>query len=964
MTSLIRRLCMLIAVFTAFLSVASGPAASASVKILSFAAQPSTAQAGAHPDFSVQFSLSTRQTDLDPCDCKDAQDITAHLPTGLIGNPHATPQCNIAQFASDHCSVDSQVGIVVASFAEIQGADPHHGSVFFAPLFNLVPPPSEPGLLGFKSGAFDTPTFEVVSARTNSDYGLDVQTPSIEHFAPLDAFRQLTWGVPADPIHDYLRFGFGQPPQLALGVLGIHYDPLCDKEGNLSTEDPNTVFQLCPINALPPRPVGVEPGGPGGPVSSESPTTPFLQNPTTCGESSLATSLEVLSYDGGTSRADSSWPATTDCAQLSFNPSQAIAPTTEAADSPSGAEFRLDVPQFESPSVPSPSELRAATVTLPAGFALAPNVRNGKTTCTGAEARFGTTEEAQCPENAKLGTISVDTPVLPGPLNGSVYLGEPQPGNRYRIFLVFDGFGVHVKLPGTVTPDPQTGQIVITFVDLPQAPFETFNMHVFGSERGPLATPTQCGKYEVSSIFTPWDASLPAITSRQFFTVDAGPNGKPCPGPARPFSPGFQAASVASSAAAHTSFAINLTRNDGDQNLVGLTVRTPPGFSATLKGVPYCSQAALTQLANPLYSGLAELASPACPASQIGTVTAGVGAGSHPLYLPGRVYLAGPYKGAPLSLEVVIPAVSGPYDLGDVAVRAALRVDPTTAQVTTVSDPFPQIVGGIPVRTRQILVNLNRPNFALNPTNCEPFSVDAQLSGDQGALASLASHFQVASCASLGFAPKLLLRFTGSTRRTGDPALTATLDNPAGSGYANLSSTQVTLPPTELIDNAHIQAPCTLKLFAQQACPPRTVIGFAKAETPLLNDPLEGPVFLRNGTHRLPDIAAALHGQIGEIDLVGHVDSVNSRLRATFDTIPDAPVSHFSLHLYGARKGLIENTEELCTHPALATVTLRAQNGKAIKRDSRLRLPCSPTHHKSKRANLSRVERTDLEGGR
>jgi hypothetical protein len=959
-----------------FVVVAMGllvPAADASVTIKSFNAAPSTSQAGAHPDFSFEFELTTRQSEPTPCSCNDAKDVIAHLPAGLIGNPHAAPQCDIAQFATELCPVDSQLGVaeVIVGIGLGEGG----GGQFVTPVYNLVPPPEQPALLGFKSGAEDSPTFEDVSARTDSDYGLDVKAVSIEHFFPLAAFRQITWGVPAAPVHDFLRFSFGQFPITYASIGGSVPTEFCSAEAERSTPDPATVFQLCSLSttgAIDPGAVGELPPArnfgpppPGHPISSNSPLTPFLQNPTTCGDASLISTMDVLAWDRGETHAESPWPPTTGCATLTFNPSQAIAPTTEAADSPSGAEFRLTVPQFESSSVPSPSELRAAVVTLPEGFSFAPNVTNGKQTCSDAQARFGTTLEAQCPENSKIGTISVETPVLPGLLPGAVYLGEPKPGNRFRLILAFDGFGVHVKLPGTATPDPQTGRIVLSFQNLPQAPFAYFNAHFFGSERGSLDTPTQCGTYEVASVFTPWDSALLPETSRQFFTIAEGPDGRPCPNGPRPFAPGFQAASSANTASAHTSFSLNLTRNDGDQNLAALNVTTPPGFAATLKGLSYCPESAIAAAALQSHSGLIEQAAPSCPSSSyVGELVAAAGPGTHPLYLPGKAYLAGPYKGAPLSFVFITPAVSGGYDLGNVLVRAALRVNPETAQVTAVSDPLPQIFEGIPLRLRQVMVDLNRPGFALNPTNCEPLALIAQVFGDEGALSTAKQHFQVANCASLGFAPKLALRFTGSTKRTGDPALTATLDNPAGSGYANLSSTQVTLPPTELIDNAHIQAPCTLKLFAQEACPPSTVIGFARAETPLLNDPLEGPVYLRNGTHRLPDIAAALHGQIGEIDLVGHVDSVHSRLRATFDTIPDAPVSHFTLHLYGAKKGLIENTENLCAHPALAAVALRAQSGKAIKRDSRLRLPCSHTHHKSKRANLSRVERADRGGGR
>jgi len=944
------------------------PVAQASVTIKSFNAIPSTTQAGGHPDFSVEFALTSHDSEPTPCSCDDAKDVTVHLPAGLIGNPHATPQCGIAEFAAELCPSDSQVGVVEVGVGIHPGEESY--GLFDAPLYNLIPPPEQPGLLGFKSGLYDSPTFEDVSARTNGDYGLDVKAVAIEHFFPLMKFRQVTWGVPAAPVHDYLRFGFGQSPI----TYGYANTELCDQSGEVSTADPTTVYQLCSLNStgahLPGAVGEISPfrslgkPGPGHPVSSNSPLAPFLQNPTTCGLSSLLSTIDVLAYDRGETHAESPWPSTTACDQLGFNPSQAISPTTEAADSPSGAEFRLTVPQFESPSDPSPSELRAADVTLPAGFSLAPNVTNGKDTCSEAQAKMGayaSTEEGHCPEDSKIGTISVDTPVLPGPLFGAAYLGEPKPGNRFRMFLVFDGFGVHIKLPGTITPEPVTGRIHIDFENLPQAPFETFNLHVFGSERGPLDTPTQCGSYEVTSAFTPWDSALAPVTSRQFFNVTEGPGATSCPNGPRPFHPTLQTASTANSAAAHTDFWLNLKREDGEQSLGSLKITTPPGFAATLRGLTYCPDAAIAAAALESHTGLAEQASPSCPASShVGELIAAAGPGPHPLYLPGKVYLAGPYQGAPLSFVFITPAVSGGYDLGNVVVREALHINPETAQVTAGGAQLPQIFQGIPLRLRQIFINLNRPDFALNPTNCNPLEVRAEVSGSEGATSTSSQHFQVANCASLRFNPTLSLRLYGATKRLGNPALTATLAYPGGSDFANLSSTEVVLPPTELVDNAHIQAPCTLKQFAQKACPPSTMIGFAKAETPLLEKPLEGPVYLRNGFHKLPDIVAALNGQIGEIDLVGHVDSVHARLRARFETVPDAPVSRFTLHLYGGRKGLTENTEDLCSTPQIAAVTLDAQNGKSIAGNQRVQLPCRPKHHK--RAHLARARRT--RGGR
>ncbi len=947
----------------------SVPVAQADTQIESFQSLPSFAQAGGHPNILTVFTLSSHQAIPTACACNDARDVTAHLPAGLIGNPHATPQCDIAQFSSEECPVDSQVGVAYFGVSALEGFGAFENQDFLSPVYNMVPPPTQPALLAFKSGGiFDTPTFENVSARTDSDYGLDVAANSIEHFAPLTGFEQLTWGVPADPANDNFRFGFGQQAKSLISLLGSHTPAFCDAEGHQSTLDPATILRFCPISggsnweAVGEFSESFASGenGPGYPVPSNSPPVPFIQNPTTC-ETPFLTDLEVLSYDGGITNATAPWPATTGCNRLTFNPSQAIEPTTHAADSPSGAEFRLTVPQYESPSVPSPSELKAAVVTFPSGFSLAPNVTNGKTTCTEAQAKMGayaSTEEGHCPEDAKIGTISVDTPVLPGPLNGAAYLGEPKPGNRFRIFLVFDGFGVHVKIPGTVTPDPVSGQIHISFQNLPQAPFESFNMHIFGAERGPLDTPTQCGTYEVTSEWTPWDSALSNQTSRQFFAIDEGPGGSPCPGGPRPFHPSLQAAATANSAGRHTDFWLDLRRQDGDQNLSGLTLTTPPGFAATLKGLTYCPDASIAAAALESHLGTQEQAAPSCPASSyVGELTAGGGPGSHPLYLPGKAYLAGPYKGAPLSFVFITPAVSAGYDLGNVLIRAAVHIDPETAQVTTVSDPLPQVFQGIPLRLRQVFVDLNRPGFALNPTDCDPSAVSARLLGDEGATSNLSTHFQVASCASLPFAPKLALRLTGSTKQAGNPALTAILT--ARPGEANISRTQVILPSAELIDNAHINTICTRVQFAEgntpgEKCPPGSILGFARAETPLLSNPLEGPIYLRStGRASLPDIVAALNGQI-DIVLDGHVDSVHGRLRTTFQTVPDAPVTKFTLHLDGGHKGLLENSPELCAHAQHFTAAITGQNGKAINRSPLLSTSCRKKHRRKARAHHKR----------
>ncbi len=298
---------------------------------------------------------------------------------------------------------------------------------------------------------------------------------------------------------------------------------------------------------------------------------------------------------------------------------------------------------------------------------------------------------------------------------------------------------------------------------------------------------------------------------------------------------------------------------------------------------------------------------------------------------------------------MITPAVSGPYDLGNVLVRVALHVNPETAQITAVSDPLPKILQGIPLRLRSIRIDLNRPNFSLNPTNCDPFSVATEVFGEEGAVAKPSAHFQVANCRVLPFAPKLTMGFSGSTKHAGSPALHTTLT--ANPGEANIAKVQATLPHSEFLDNAHIQSPCSRVQYAAQQCPSDSVIGFAKAETPLLEKPLEGPVYLRSGgnNRKLPDIVAALNGQI-DIALVGHVESVPGRLRTTFSTVPDAPISKFTLSLDGGNKGLLENGTNLCAQTLRASVDIGGQNGKTANQSPVLQAPC-PRKRKGHKKN-------------
>jgi hypothetical protein len=861
--------------------------------INSFGMSLSNTQAGGHPDWTIEGAWEERNSEPGGgCACSDVKELIFSAQTGMIGNPHAVPRCTLLQFGQHQCPSESQIGIVMP---EITIPLP-----FQQPLYNMEPHPEQPGLVAFETPLLNTPIFIDLSGRTESDYGLDITTSGIFHPIPLKGVKVYVWGVPGIPVHDTSRL-----PTPQGGILCISHYP--------------------------------EPCGPG--VEFHGPVEPLLQSPTTCGVP-LNGGINLRYYDFQVFHAETPVPEMTGCDQLSFDPSLSATPTTTQADTPSGIDIDAAVPQTQSPTTPTASQIRSLTVTLPQGFSVNPSAADGKSSCADVQGAFGTRGPAHCPEESKIGTLTVDSSALPGPIDGAIYLGEPLPEDKYRIFLVADGYSTHVKLAGSVHLDSKTGQVVTIFNDLPQTPFSRFTMHFFGAERGLLATPERCGTYPVKSEFVPWDSALATHTFISYFNIDSGPNGTPCPSGARPFHPAVKSGMADNTAGVHSTFALQVIRPDGDQSLAGLRVLAPRGFSAKLAGVPYCPEAALARISAPGYSGLAEQGAPACPAaSQVGTVMTEAGAGSRPLHVPGKVFLAGPYKGAPLSVVVVVPAVSGPYDLGTVAVRAAITVSPTNARVSTVSDEIPQILEGVPLRVREFEVKFDRPNFALNPTNCEPSSVDSEVLGIEGAAASLSNRFQVANCADLPYEPKLDLKLSGGVRRRGHPAIHATFT--AKPGEANTREVAVALPKGEILDNAHIGNVCTRVQFAANTCPASSILGFAEASTPLLDAPLKGNAYLRSSSNPLPDIAIDLEGQVN-FELVGRVDTAgNGALRTTFEA-PDVPVSRLILDLAGGSKGLVQNSNSLCGARKAASTKMVGQNGTLISTKNRLRVSCGP----------------------
>jgi hypothetical protein len=588
------------------------------------------------------------------------------------------------------------------------------------------------------------------------------------------------------------------------------------------------------------------------------------------------------------------------------------------------------------------------------------------TTEAGPAAQF-TPDPADCPDASKLGTVTIKSPaVIDHPLEGDVYLATPHQNPFNSLLAIYitvndPKSGVVVKLPGLIEADPKTGQLTATVTEAPQLPFEDLELSFFKGAGAPLKTGIACGTSEVKTDMVPWSAPEGAtMHPSDSFTIDHGAGGGPCvkDEASAPNAPKFEAGTVTPKAGAYTPFSLKLTRADGTQQLTGIDTILPKGLIARLAGTPYCSDAALAAAATK--TGKAEQASPSCPAaSKVGSVTVGAGAGPTPFYTSGNAYLSGPYKGAPLSLAVVTPAVAGPFDLGTVVVRNALHVDPASAVVHAVSDPFPSILEGIPLDLRSIALNLDKPEFTKNPTSCAPFAITGLAQALSGQSAPLNEHFQVGSCNKLAFKPKLHISLHGEAKRSGNPALTAVLK--MGAGQANIAKTTVLLPASQFIDTNHINNPCTRVQFNADQCPASSILGAARAFTPLLDQPLEGPVYFRSngGERELPDLVADLRGQI-HVTLVGFIDTVpikgteKARIRTTFADIPDAPVSKFLLRLYGGKRGLIENSKNLCRGIGPAGVQMDGHNGKLFDFDVKLGTSCPAAKKKAHKHQRSR----------
>jgi hypothetical protein len=860
----------------------------ASEGIENFQVDVSNTQAGAHPDVHTKFSLES------PGIPEAAQEVELRMPQGVFGNPGALAKCLPAKFALSECSPGSQAGLVTVT-ARYEG-NPNF-TMGTAPLYNLAPrASSETALLAFVVPIVNIPITIPVTVRTGSDYGLNLTVRGISQQVPLAGADIRVWGIPAEPEHNVNRFQKGSPGN----------PPGC----------PGILTAACI-----PAPY---------PEAGQAPL-PFIDNPSICTGEPMKAKLFVQTYQdpGSTSSSEAEYGATSGCEKQRFDPVFNAALTSSQADSPSGLDLSLAADQFLG-SPPSPSQIRAASVTLPQGLSINPDAADGQTACTEAQANFGGDGPSNCPDSSKIGTVEVHTPALEGPLTGSLYIGEPKPGDQYRIFMIFEGFGIYAKLFGSFQPNPQTGQLTMTVNELPQVPFEEFDLHLFASDRGLIATPTSCSIYQTEALFTPWNNLDAPQVSRPKLSITSGPHGSQCPGQVRPFTPSLVAGTSNPTAGAHSSFTLKLDREDGDQFLGKLNFTMPPGLTGSLRGITYCPEAAITAAANTL--GRTEQALASCPASsQIGSSNVAAGPGSHPFHAVGKMYLAGPFKGAPLSLVAITPALAGPYDYGTVVVRVAIHVDTADAHVVADSEVVPSIIGGIPIRMRSIQVNIDRPNFMINPTNCDPFAVASQGIGDQGTVADFTSPFQAINCSTLPFKPRMTITQLGSrkqTKRNQDPSLRFDLNTRPGD--ANIKSVAVTLPKAFAVDQRHLGNICSRAQLAAEHCAGRQAIGMVSTETPLLEQPLKGPAYAVSGFGKLPHLAFILAGQVTIIPEAESSSVKGGHLKTVVPTVPDAPIGHFRLTLFGQKQGYLVNTRDLCAAPAVTTVEYQGQNGKKL----------------------------------
>lgn len=833
-------------------------------------------QAGGHPDYAVTaFKL-----DIIPgTDQPDGilADTRVDLPPGLSTNPQAVPQCTDAEFPN--CPADTQVGEADTA------AWPTSSLIVPAAVYNMVPAAGQPADFRFRVSLGPivlVPQVDIIggvrsaaTALEPADYG--------QYFTihiPPTTLNVLGVVLPLAPVSTALYF-FGDPSEHDIGVPG---------------------------NA-------------------------FLTLPSTC-NGPQTTYLTADTYDqpGDVQTAASKTPVgASGCNQLTL--ANANAPSLSAAavdangnvlssvpnDSPTGLRVSLTVPQTQSFSSLAEPQLQNIDVTLPAGFSINPAAGASVQACTDAEFGLGTGNPVGCPAASVVGSVSMHTPVLPDALTGSVYLGQPQASNPYRLFVDATGpDGVDVRLEGSISADPSTGQLTTHFDNSPQVPVDNFTLTFNGGPQAELASPLGCGTDRVTSSIAPWSGTAPATPSANIAVSGCSSS--------LPFAPSVGVQDATTQAGANTRLTLSVSRPDGQQYLSQITAQMPPGLLGSISAVSLCGEPQASQGSCAAYS-------------QVGSATVTSGAGPDPLSLTGPVFLTAGYGGAPFGLSIPIQAVAGPYNLGTVVVRAGVSINPVDAHLTITSSPLPTILDGIPLRVQGVSITIERPGFLVNGTNCGPLGGSAVFGSTLGTSVteSIAAP-QLTGCSSLPFSPTVTASTDASYSSANGAALNVQLTAPAGG--ANLRSVQETLPKQLTPRLTTIQLACPLATYnaSPTNCPAGSVVGQATSSSPALPGVLSGTVYLVAQTGGLPTLDVALSGDGVTIDLVGSVAlSSNGLATTTFGSaatgwLPDVPISSLDLSFPEGPHSLVTASATLCPGPLALPTVLTAQSGAQISR--------------------------------
>jgi hypothetical protein len=931
-------------------------------------------QAGSHPfQFTTGFSLNQNFDSRKPPALP--RNIAFNLPAGFIGNATAVRQCTDQQFAAileegtgNRCPEDSALGVVTLTLDEPVNLQLVTVTV---PLFNLTPGVGEPARFGFEF--FHAPVTLDTSVRVGSDYGVVVTVSNITELTNYLSSTVTIWGVPGDSRHDSAR-GWGCIRGGALEpALTPHLFP-CEKSSELHPPPFLTMPTSCTLPFT---------------ASVEGVSWPTLANPS---------GVPLQTAEHGTYTLEDEFErklGVSGCNTLPFAPSIEVAPDVQSASTSTGLKVDVKVPQEVSNNAAglASSAVKDITVALPEGVTVNPAGGNGLSSCSTGQVGFtkavklnpeaepenetdlftptlpeplnpGMNLEALgfCPNASKIGTARIVSPLIKDPVVGSVYLASQNAnpfGSLLAAYIVAEDpvSGTIVKLPGRISLceaagevlDGLTcaapGQLITQFKNNPQLAFEDAELHFFGGERAPLATPPRCGPYTTSASFTPW-SQTPAVPSTSTFNITSGPGGGPCPGPTLPFSPSLAAGVSNINAGSFTPLTTTISRADGNQDMQSVQLHMPAGLSGILAGVPLCPEAQANE-------------GTCSPQSQIGETTVSAGVGNDPVSVKGgRVYITQGYKGAPFGLSIVNPVKAGPFDLEHdtsnpaqnpacdcVVVRAKIEVDPTTAALTITTDStgphaIPHLIDGIPVQIKAVNVTVNREHFTFNPTNCNAMSLTGAITSDEGASSPVSDPFQVTNCATLAFKPGFAVSTTGKNSKANGAALKVRLTYPKApfGSQANIRSVKVELPKQLPSRLTTLQKACTNAQFQTNpaGCPAASIIGHARAITPLLPVPLEGPAyFVSHGGEAFPSLIVVLQGYGVTLDLVGTTFiSKTGITSSTFKTVPDAPVGTFELTLPQGKFSALAANGNLCTSKLAMPTEFVAQNGAKINQST------------------------------